>query len=150
MNEEALSLVVGLNIAHEVWEALSNSFTQGSQEREFHMQQCLQLHRKGTFTLFDYIWDFKSICDDLAVIGKPVEDKKKVFWLHNGLGRDYQSFVTTMLKPPTPSYNEVITLLKSHETWNMIHCIENQSAQKVAFVGQHTNNGGKNTKMGTV
>ncbi|XXG47003.1 hypothetical protein AAC387_Pa02g1716 [Persea americana] len=26
MNEEALSLVVGLNTAHEVWEALNNSF----------------------------------------------------------------------------------------------------------------------------
>lgn len=77
MNEDALSLVVGLKTAHEVWEAMNNSFAQGSQEREFYLQQHLQLHRKGTSTLSDYIWDLKSLCDDLAAIGKPVEDKKK-------------------------------------------------------------------------
>lgn len=108
--------MVGLKTtSKEVWTALHDAFAQDIQEREFHLTQKLQLHRKGTSSLSHYIQDLKNICDELAAIGKPIDDKKKkkkkVFWLVNGLGLEYNSFVTTMLKPPTPSYKDIISLL---------------------------------------
>jgi len=41
--------------------------------------------------------------------------KTKVFWLLSGLGPEYESFATAMLKPPVPSYADLIPLLQSHE-----------------------------------
>ncbi|PIA57436.1 hypothetical protein AQUCO_00600275v1 [Aquilegia coerulea] len=121
LTEETLTLVVGLQTSMDVWNALTDSFAQGSTEREFHLEQKLQSIRKGTASISNYISSFKTICDDLAAMGKPVDDRKKVFWLLNGLGKEYKSFVTTMLKPPIPSYKEILPLLQNHETWINTH-----------------------------
>ncbi|GAV75343.1 UBN2_2 domain-containing protein [Cephalotus follicularis] len=65
-----------------------------------------------------YINEFKSIFDQLNSIGKPVSDKRKVFDLLTNLGPAYEAFSTNMLKPPMPSYSEIIPLLHSHELRN--------------------------------
>ncbi|KAF8409418.1 hypothetical protein HHK36_005494 [Tetracentron sinense] len=127
-----------LDTSKDVWTTLNYAFSH-SQEREFHLEQKLQHLRKGTSHLPDYLREFKTICDDLAAIGKPIDDRRKVFWLLNGLGHEYKSFVTTMLKPPTPSYKEILPLLQSHEAWTTIHDSENMT-QSVAFMGQCNNN----------
>lgn len=71
-------------------------------------------------------------------IGKPADDRNKVFSLLTGLGPGYESFVTTMLKPRAPSYNEVVPLLQSHETIKNMHASESYTMtnHNVAFVGQ--------------
>ncbi|KAJ0087866.1 hypothetical protein Patl1_32909 [Pistacia atlantica] len=71
--------------------------------------------QKGTYSLPEYIRRFMAICDDLAAIGKTVLDKNKVFWLLEGLGSKYETFVTTMLKPHVPSYSAIVPMLQSHE-----------------------------------
>jgi hypothetical protein len=97
------------------------AFAHDSQEGEFHLTQKLETLEKGTSIMTEYIRDFKLNCDDLAAIGKPIVSQKKTFWLLNGLGKEYKAFVTTMLKPPTPTYTEIIPILQSHETWLSIH-----------------------------
>ncbi|XXG42898.1 hypothetical protein AAC387_Pa01g3061 [Persea americana] len=79
LSEEVLGMVVGLDTATEVWKTLEDSFARDSQEREFYLSQKLQMHRKGTSSINDYIHSFKEICDELAAIGKPVNDKNKAF-----------------------------------------------------------------------
>jgi hypothetical protein len=134
LSEDTLSLVIGLDSSQEVWNALHIAFAHDSQEREFHLTQKLQTLKKGTSNMTEYVREFKLICDDLAAIGKPIESQKKVFWLLNGLGSEYKAFVTTMLKPPTPTYTEIIPLLQSHETWLSIHEPQTSNNQTVAFV----------------
>lgn len=114
--KEVLGLVVELDTVVKVWKALIYSFAQAFQERKFYLEQKLRMHRKGNSSLTDYIQTFKRICDDLVANGKPITNCNKVFSLLIGLGASYELFVTTMLKPPTPSYIEVIPLLQSHET----------------------------------
>ncbi|KAF6138598.1 hypothetical protein GIB67_032492 [Kingdonia uniflora] len=59
---------------------------------------------------------FKKIYDQLAAIGTPVPDHKKVYWLLHGLGHEYHNYVTTTLcKPPYPPFKEVVSSLLSHE-----------------------------------
>lgn len=70
--------------------------------------------RKGEETpLRDHIHAFKNICDSLAAIGKPVNDKEKVFYLLTSLGSTYEHFATTMLKPPLPLYKDVVSQLQN-------------------------------------
>uniref|UniRef100_A0A2N9EXT0 Uncharacterized protein n=1 Tax=Fagus sylvatica TaxID=28930 RepID=A0A2N9EXT0_FAGSY len=138
ISEEALGTVVGLTTSLDVWKALSNTYSQDSQAREFELLLKLQEKKKDMVPLNDFIRNFKLTCDQLNAIGKPVPDQKKVFWLLNGLGSRYESFSTTMLKPPVPSYLDLIPLLHSHELRNKSFLID-QPNPAVAFVGQRFN-----------
>ncbi|KAF8392663.1 hypothetical protein HHK36_023012 [Tetracentron sinense] len=119
-SNEVLGLIVGLDTAADVWKALENAFAQDSKERVLLTQQMKSIE-KGMDSLHEYIQKFKSLCDDLVAIGKAVTDDYKVFWLLQGLGQGYETFVTTMLKPPVPSYSEIVPMLQSHETCTLRH-----------------------------
>nr|CAD1835675.1 unnamed protein product [Ananas comosus var. bracteatus] len=79
LSEEVLGHAVGLQTAAEVWTALTNYFKQSSIAREFDLLAQLQHIRKGNNPLPTYLRNFKSICDQLHAIGKPVSDSTKVF-----------------------------------------------------------------------
>ncbi|KAJ0016773.1 hypothetical protein Pint_11309 [Pistacia integerrima] len=130
--KEALSHVIGLDISAQVWAALKEAYAQSSQERQFQLNQQLTYMKKTQeVPLNEYIRKFKEVCDSLAAIGHMVADKNKVFSLLTGLGARYEPFTTSMLKPPMPSYNEVIPLLQSYETRLNLHSLE--SSQYTAF-----------------
>ncbi|KAJ0011064.1 hypothetical protein Pint_34225 [Pistacia integerrima] len=81
--------------------------------------------------LNEYSRKFKEVCDSLAAIGHMVDDKNKVFSFVTRLGARYEPFATSMLKPPMPSYNEVIPLLQGYEPRLNLHTPE--SSQYTAF-----------------
>ncbi|KAF5448006.1 hypothetical protein F2P56_033514 [Juglans regia] len=92
------------------------------------------LKKDSTTPLAEHLRIFKNLCDNLASIGRPVADKMKVFSLLNGLGAQYEPFTTTMLKPPMPSYTEIIPLLQGYEILTTLHEIN----PTFAFYGQQT------------
>ena len=121
LSEEALGLVIGIDTAIAVWEALKEAYAQDSQEREFTLRQQLTYLRKDeNKTITDHIRIFKNLCDNLAAIGKPIPDQEKVFCLLTSLGPQYETFTTTMLKPPRPTYTELISQFQNldhHQNW---------------------------------
>ncbi|KAJ1397635.1 gag-polypeptide of LTR copia-type [Sesbania bispinosa] len=117
LTEETLSLVVDLETSREVWLTLQDTFAHISMEREFPLKQKLStLSKDSTHSIHDYIRYFKSICDDLSLIGKPLSDQDKVFHLLHGLGPDYNPFTTTMMCPPLPTYQSVLPQLINYDT----------------------------------
>ncbi|RVW22077.1 Retrovirus-related Pol polyprotein from transposon RE1 [Vitis vinifera] len=77
-SEETLGLAVGLNTTNTIWEALKKAYVEDSQEREFTLrEQVTYLRKEDDKTIGEHIQTFKSICDSLVVIGKPVSDKEK-------------------------------------------------------------------------
>lgn len=143
LSEETLGLVIGLDTAHAVWEALKNAFAQDSQEREFTLrQQMTYLRKEYQTTITEHISKFKGLCDNLAAIGKPVPDQEKVFCLLTSLGPHYETFTTTMLKPPRPTYSELISQLQNLDQRR--HWFSNHTeigtpslTHHMAFYGQH-------------
>ncbi|KZV21532.1 hypothetical protein F511_14870 [Dorcoceras hygrometricum] len=135
LTEEALGLVIGLESSQTVWSALKEAYAQESQEREFNLRQQLTYLRKDSNeSVAEYLRKFKGICDSLAAIGNPVPDKTKVYCLLANLGPKYESFTTTMLKPPMPSYSEAVSLLQGFEqriTW-----LDTSNSPSYAFYGQ--------------
>ncbi|GAU19509.1 hypothetical protein TSUD_77530 [Trifolium subterraneum] len=141
LSEEALGLVVGIDTAHAVWDALKDAYAEDSQEREFTIrQQITYLRKEDDQTIGDHIRIFKGLCDSLAAIGKPVLDKEKVFYLLTSLGPEYETFTTTMLKPPRPSYSELISQLQSldqRRNWFSNRAkMQNSFTPQIAFYGQ--------------
>ena len=87
---------MGLDTTNVVWEALKNAYAEDSQEREFTLkQQVTYLRKEYDKTIGEHIRTFKSLCDSLAIIGKPIPDKEKVFCLLTSLGPQYETFTTT-------------------------------------------------------
>ncbi|KAJ0034448.1 hypothetical protein Pint_25957 [Pistacia integerrima] len=142
LSEEALSPVVGLDTAYAVWEALKNAYAQESQEREFTLrQQLTYLRKEDHTTITEHIRTFKGLCDNLAAIRKPIPDQEKVFCPLTSLGPQYETFTTTMLKPPRPSYSELVSQLQNYDqgrNWfsNHIDIQASTLTHPVAFYGK--------------
>jgi hypothetical protein len=66
-------------------------------------------------TIGEHLRAFKSPYDNLAAIGKLVSDKEKVSFLLTSLGSQYEPFTITMLKPPRPSYSQLVSQLQSFD-----------------------------------
>lgn len=95
---------------------------------------------KMTKAFDKHIHTLKSLCDNFVAIGKHVPDKEKIFYLLTSLGPEYETFITTMLKPPRPFYSELISHLQSHDQrhdrFSNHSNMHNSSAPQVAFYGQ--------------
>jgi hypothetical protein len=58
---------------------------------------------------------FKGLCDQLAAIGRPIDDTDKVHWYLRALGPDYKIFSTTMMSQlPLPSFSDIVPKALSH------------------------------------
>ena len=137
LSEDVLGIVVGLDTSVEVWNALVHAFAQVSNDRRLELKKRLTTIQRGSAPLQDYLRRFKTVCDDLATIGKSIPDHKKTFWLLSGLGKGYEMFTTTMLRPPIPPYEEVLILLEAH-TKRFKLDEANVSTNQMAFMGQHS------------
>jgi len=129
-------LIIGLEISYEVWQNLLNHFTQKSIAREFELRGKLQACQKRDRALSIYLREYKSICDKLNAIEKPVDDITKMFSVLEGLGSKYENFRTTMycLKPQ-PEYDEIISQLQRFVT-RLQSYSSNQFNPNIAYYGQ--------------
>ncbi|PIA57119.1 hypothetical protein AQUCO_00600091v1 [Aquilegia coerulea] len=116
LTEEAMSEVLGLTCAADVWKTLEEVFSYKSKSREIQLKDELQLMKKGTQSVDEYSRKFKLVCDQLAAMGKPVDDTDKVHWFLRGLGSEFRSFSTSVLsRPPLPTFKEIVPTLQSNE-----------------------------------
>jgi len=104
-----MSEVLGLKHAHEAWTTLEASFSNRSKTRELQLKDELQLMQRGSKSVAEFSRLFKGLCDQLAAIGRPIDDLDKVHWFLRALGPDYKIFSTTMLsQSPLPSFADII------------------------------------------
>lgn len=113
LSEEVLGTVHTIPTSREVWLALAESFNKSSLSREFSLRRSLQLLAKKDKTLTVYHREFKTICDALSAIGKPVDESMKIFGFLNGLSREYDPITTviqsSLSKFPPPSFTDVVS-----------------------------------------
>lgn len=116
ISEEALYYVGGCNTAKEIWSALEENQHQATKDREIQLKQQMQDMKLGSQTLSEYLKSFKRIFDGLATIQKSVADDDKVIYMSRGLGKNFNTLVTSMLaKLPFPSYSQFATVVQSYD-----------------------------------
>lgn len=102
--------------AYKVWKSIEEQVLSHNIEKEMMLDNILMTLKKGSSSLDEYLKKFKSVCDSLAAIKKPVNETKKVFQLARGLGPRYQDFRTAMLtKPPYVTYHQFVLSLQDYE-----------------------------------
>jgi hypothetical protein len=78
LTEQAMSAVVGLTSSHDVWYTLETTFNHRSKSRELCFKDELQDMKKDTRFVVEYSREFKSVCDQLAAMGRSVDNLDKI------------------------------------------------------------------------
>lgn len=84
-----------ITTAQQVWAHLAKRFTPTSRTRISTLKRQLQTINQGSKSYADYILTAKSLADQLAEIGKGVDDKDLISYVIGGLNPSYHTFVTT-------------------------------------------------------
>lgn len=116
LTEESMSVVIGCNTSRDVWLALSNAYSHGSKARELSIKDDLLSAKKGSKSVAEYGRLFKSLCDQLAAIGRPIDESDKSHWFLRGLGPSFSSFTAAqMAQDPLPDFTTLLNRATSHE-----------------------------------
>ncbi|XP_010463337.1 PREDICTED: uncharacterized protein LOC104744006 [Camelina sativa] len=120
LSKEVLGHVHSLTTAREIWLALAENFTKSNNAREFSLRRSLQLLSKKEKSLSTYCREFKSICDSLSSICKPVDESMKIFGFLNGLGREYDPIATvihsSLSKVSPPTFNDIVSEVQGFDS----------------------------------
>ncbi|KAB5537892.1 hypothetical protein DKX38_015425 [Salix brachista] len=95
LSEIILPAVFGLNTSKEIWDLLANRFAAQNRSRITHLKRQLQNLQQGNKSCADYIQAAKSCANQLAAVGKPIDDDVFISYIIEGLNTEYTSFITS-------------------------------------------------------
>ncbi|WJZ98369.1 hypothetical protein VitviT2T_016897 [Vitis vinifera] len=84
-----------LNPAYVVWQKKDTRFSSQSRSRISHLKRQLQTLTQGTKSCSEYLESAKTLADQLAAGGKPVDDQDLISFLLGGLQSSYTPFFTS-------------------------------------------------------
>ena len=116
LSENVLPCVVGKTTSKEAWEALNKHCSSSNPSRIMHLHNKLHDTSKGTRSVSEYVQDIRRTCDELAVVGHPVQESVSIYALLRGLGSTYSAFnvgINSNLHNLT--FEDVIVQINSHD-----------------------------------
>lgn len=81
MNEDVISMIIGIQTAGEICLTLKKTMLPLITEQESWLKDNLYSLKKGSSKLEDFLQKFKSICNNPNAIGKPKSNEDKNFQL---------------------------------------------------------------------
>ena len=116
LTESLIAQVVGYFTSREVCMALERLFASHSQARIMQMHFQLATLKKAGSSIGDYYQKFKSLSDNLAAAGQPLNDYESTSFLLSGLGTDFDSVVASLsTHSETMSIEDLYSHLLIHE-----------------------------------
>ncbi|RVW25023.1 Retrovirus-related Pol polyprotein from transposon RE1 [Vitis vinifera] len=88
--------VYGITSAREVWSSLANKFASQSRTRVHHLKRKLQTLHQGSMKCTDFLEKVKLVSDELAAVGKPLEDDDLMSYIVSGLNPSFNPFITSL------------------------------------------------------
>jgi len=83
--EIVLSTIYGLRTSHEVWKFLAIHFAFLSSTRLAQIKRQLQMIQQGNQTFTAFVDSAQRLINELAAVGKPVDDEEFITYILNGL-----------------------------------------------------------------
>lgn len=72
--------------------------------------------KKGSSTVVEFGWKFKSIYDQLSSIGHSLDETDEIHWFLHVLGSSFENFTTTQrLIQPRLLFHDLISQAECHE-----------------------------------
>jgi gag-polypeptide of LTR copia-type/GAG-pre-integrase domain len=111
-----LSQIARCQTSAEVWNTLNHLHSSQSMAKILDLKLQLQTMKKGGSTCAEFLNKIQNLADRLRSIGTDVPDSELVMYIAQGLGSDFENFVTALsMRASTPSMTEFSTLLLAHE-----------------------------------
>jgi hypothetical protein len=76
--------------AHHLWLTIENQFLDNRAQRTLHLDAAFRNFVKGDLSMSEYCRKFKTMADDLADLGSPVEDRILVLNILQGLNQRFE------------------------------------------------------------
>lgn len=116
LTKDALAQVTSVKTSAEAWEALGTRFAAHSQARVTNLRMQLTNTKKVSMTNTAYFNKMMAIRDELAAVGKEVEDDEMVSNILNGLDFEYNAFVSSVLGRAEPiSLSDLFSQLLAYD-----------------------------------
>lgn len=102
LTKDALAPVATATTAYEAWTRLETMFSANSKARVANLRVQLATLKKGGMTTAAYFNKMCSIKDELAAVGKIVEDEEMITYIANGLDYEYNPLSLLFFALPGP------------------------------------------------
>ena len=96
MSREVLTQMVGQTTSAGVWSHVTKMFSSQSKARVVHLRTKLNQTRKENKTGAVYFGQIKSLADEMAIAGKPLDTEDIVSYVLAGLDDEYNGFVAAI------------------------------------------------------
>ena len=90
-----LNRIVRLTTTLEIWNTLERTYVATSHSCVLELHTKIQSIKKDGLTTNEYVFKLKNIADKLAFISEPVLDRDQLIYPFQGLGVEYNPFVTS-------------------------------------------------------
>jgi hypothetical protein len=102
VSKDVLIQITTKKTAADAWRAIEAMFS--SQTRAHAVNTCLTLSTsyKGNMTVAEYIGRMKSLGDEMAAAGQPLEDDELAEYILTGLDQEFDSLVSSVLARSEP------------------------------------------------
>jgi hypothetical protein len=89
-----VSTMYGLKTSFEAWTTLATRYASQSKSRISHLKRQLQSLQQGNKSCTEYLNLAKQLADQLATVGKPIDDDDLISFVVSGLNPIFHTFVT--------------------------------------------------------
>jgi glutathionylspermidine synthase len=116
VTRDVMAQVSSCATPREVWTLLEQTYASRSKARVVNTRMALATTQKGNMSISEYIAKMKSFADEMASVGKPLEEEELVSYILAGLDFDYNSIVSTIEACMEPIFvGELYSQLMSFE-----------------------------------
>jgi hypothetical protein len=117
VSKDLLVQVAAKETASEVWNATEHMFASQTRARAVNTRLALATTRKGGSTVTEYVGKMRSLGDEMAAPGRPLEDEELVEYILTGLDDEFDPVVSSALARAEPiSVSELYSQLLAFET----------------------------------
>nr|AAK53852.1 Putative retroelement [Oryza sativa Japonica Group] len=97
LSREVLQQVAGAKTAAQAWSMINDMFTCKSKAGAINVLLALTTTQKGPISISEYIAKMRSLGDEMAGAGKPLDDEELIAYIINGLNSDFDATVEGLM-----------------------------------------------------
>ncbi|WVZ96725.1 hypothetical protein U9M48_042326 [Paspalum notatum var. saurae] len=117
LSKEIMPQVATATSAAQAWKLLKDMFASQVRARSVNIRLALTTTQKGNSTISEYYAKMKSLGDQMAAAGKPIEDDELIAYILNGLDAEFNPIVSALVTRIEPiTLGELYSQLLSFET----------------------------------
>jgi gag-polypeptide of LTR copia-type len=116
LSPSILAQVINCETSRQLWIEINQMHTSQSMARVLELKLKLQTSKKGGTTCVQFLQYMQGIADQLRSVGAEISDQELVLYTLQGLGTEFDNFVTTIsLRTNSVTMSELRSLIFSHE-----------------------------------